>query len=75
MLGNRIDRALSLDKKIQHLAARRVADRSKNVVFGADHGHAITVRKQLLTCQVRCSFANARFFGLAVDFVISHSTS
>src|SRR5438309_11687502 len=54
MSRNRVDGAVGLDKEIEHPATRGMANCPKDIRLAIEsHPHAVTIRKQTLTRQVR----------------------
>ena len=49
---DRVDGAIGIDEQIKHPSPRRMANRSKNIVFARGSNHAATICKTLLTRQV-----------------------
>jgi hypothetical protein len=50
---HRVDRAVGLEKKIQHPATRGMANGPKDIRLAIDgHRHAVNIRKQILTRQI-----------------------
>ena len=55
MSRKRVDGAIGLEEEIQHPATRGMANGPKDILFAiGSHHHAVNIRKEKLTCQVRC---------------------
>src|SRR5262245_6029119 len=53
MSRNRVDGAVGLDEEIEHPATRGMANCAIDILLAIEsHNHAVTIRKQTLTCQV-----------------------